>query len=171
MFNKGCIPFNKGLTGLQSKKIPSGNKFQKGHTSWKKSLVFENAVLPDPVKSYTRTNLPDDHSSDVLSRDVPSTSTASTVNAKPECILRPHSLKKEDDWVTMTGSSMRLVDDDKMFDMFNAAMKQHKEMSSACSDPEMAAYQRKKWGVCWMYRLKCRNCTFVSPTTDRKSVV
>lgn len=171
MFTDGNTPHNKGKTGLAgSHKVSNAGRFKKGHTPWSKGLVFENAVSSDEEesKAYIRMNLQDHQQDDIKADSVSRTDSSQVVKEvgsgviKSSMILRPRFLKADKEKVTSNNS--HIIESEKMFDMFNLAYQQHRETPKTCKRPWMEPHSDRKWGACIMYRVRCANCWFVTPT-------
>lgn len=60
-----------------------------------------------------------------------------------------------------THGEMRLVQRDKISNMWNETGREHAEYEYKCSNPQFDIKKEVKKGLCWKQQLKCNNCSFV----------
>ncbi|CAC5389780.1 unnamed protein product [Mytilus coruscus] len=84
------------------------------------------------------------------------------IKTRSQLLVSSYDLKtEEEDWSSLSG--MRFVDHEEMMKMLNIVIKAHTKEFKYCKNPEILAHRQVKWGVCWKYTLRCKNCTYMSP--------
>ncbi|CAC5390958.1 unnamed protein product [Mytilus coruscus] len=169
MYPKGYWPFNKGLAGrLQRRRVAPVGRFQNGRIPW-------NVPVPVPVLELSTTPDQDINNAPVVEmnveqkdiKDEPTITSTSAVHndgikTRSQLLVSSYDLKtEEEDWSSLSG--MRFVDHEEMMKMLNFVIKAHTKEFKYCKNPEILAHRQVKWGVCWKYTLRCKNCTYMSP--------
>ncbi|XP_071117093.1 uncharacterized protein [Haliotis cracherodii] len=148
------------------------SQFCKGHTPWNKGLTLESEETesdstPQIPRTVTRMSA-EDFSLVTKSR------LDGTGLSTPDCegistsvrLLRPtaasmQDLKQESSKDDLEG--MRLVDNEKVAEAWNTALRLHRSTSTDCDDPQLQIAKERKWGACWKVTLKCVVCDFTAP--------
>ncbi|CAG2195328.1 unnamed protein product [Mytilus edulis] len=166
MFPKGSRPFNKGLIGLQRGRVAPGYKYQNSRTPWNKVPVSQLSTSLDPEENHVPAVEMNVEQPNAILDESPCTSSTSPADndrkqTRSQLLVPSADLKTEEEWCSTSG--MRFVDHEEMMKMLNTVITNHTKNFRHCKNPEILAHKQEKWGVCWKYTLRCKNCTYMSP--------
>lgn len=129
-FQHGSTPWNKGL------KKPNGDDQQTSTTSTTSMQTATTTMQQEPGPSH---------------------------HSGPPMDLRQKKKTPDgrcDENNNNVNAGMRLVDSERMVELFNEAHFGHQHQADRCEQLHLTIAEEKKMGICWQFNLKCINCQY-----------